>query len=120
MGCPVVHFEITGKDPAKTQNFYGKLFDWDMQVMPEMNYGLVQAQNGKGIGGGVTGGGDMPTGVTVYVEVNDLQAYLDKATKLGATTLVPPTTIPGMVSFAMFSDPDGNMVGIVHSVTPPK
>lgn len=120
MGCPVVHFEITGKDAKKTQEFYSKLFDWQLQVMEEMNYGLVQAQNGKGIGGGVTGGTDMPSGVTVYAEVDDLQAYLDKAAKLGGKTIMPPETIPGMVSFAIFADPDGNMVGLVHNQIPPK
>jgi predicted enzyme related to lactoylglutathione lyase len=31
---------------------------------------------------------------------------------LGATLVVPPTPIPGMGGFALFTDPDGNVMGI--------
>lgn len=120
MGCPVVHFEITGKDALKTQEFYRKLFDWEIQNIPEMNYGMVQPQGGRGIGGGVTGSTEQPSSVTFYVEVDDLQKYIDKAVAMGGNVIVPPTTVPGMVSFALFADPDGNMVGIVHDKMPPK
>jgi predicted enzyme related to lactoylglutathione lyase len=36
-------------------------------------------------------------------------------TSLGGKTIVPPTEIPNVVTFALFSDPDGNMVGLVKS-----
>jgi uncharacterized protein len=120
MGCPVVHFEITGKDAKRTQEFYGQLFGWEIEHMPEMDYGLVKPPDGVGIGGGVTGATDRPSSVTVYVAVDDLQRYLDKAVAMGAKTIVPPTTVPGMVSFALFTDPDGNLMGIVHNQIPPK
>ena len=29
------------------------------------------------------------------------------------------TVIPGMVTMALFADPDGNVVGLVHNETPP-
>jgi predicted enzyme related to lactoylglutathione lyase len=32
MACPVMHFEIGCKDQQKTQEFYGKLFDWKMHI----------------------------------------------------------------------------------------
>ena len=50
-----------------------------------------------------------------YVEVNDLQAYLDKAEKLGGKTIMPPTEIPDQVTLAMFTDPEGNVIGLVKS-----
>lgn len=28
-------------------------------------------------------------------------------------------TIPGMVTMALFADPEGNVIGLVHSETPP-
>ena len=31
---------------------------------------------------------------------------------------MPVTTIPGMVTFALFSDPEGNVVGLVSDQTP--
>jgi predicted enzyme related to lactoylglutathione lyase len=50
--------------------------------------------------------------VTIYVKVDDLQATLDKATQMGAKTIVPPTPIPTVGAFAMFMGPDGNLIGI--------
>jgi len=49
--------------------------------------------------------------VTVYVQVDDLDEYLTKAVSLGGKTLVPPVDI-GTGTFAWFSDPDGNIIGL--------
>ena len=51
--------------------------------------------------------------VTFYVSVDDLQAYLDKAESIGGKTVTPPTEIPGVVTYAFFADPDGNVIGLV-------
>jgi predicted enzyme related to lactoylglutathione lyase len=112
MANPVVHFEIMGTDAAKLQSFYSGLFDWEIDAYNPMNYGVVKAGEG-GIGGGV---GSTPMGnkiVTVYVQVPDPQAALDKAVELGASVVMPVTEIPNMVTFGLFADPEGNVVGIV-------
>lgn len=114
MGCPVVHWEIAGNDGTATQGFYRQLFDWPVQVHEEMGgYGMVPGpENGPGIGGGIMKSMGPQPYVTIYVQVDDLQAYLDKAVSLGGKAVVPPTPIPHVGSFAMFTDPDGNMVGL--------
>lgn len=109
----VVHFEILGKDGRKLQEYYANLFGWKINADNPMNYGLVSPE-GQGIGGGI-GGTDGPSGVTVYVAVADLQATLDKAVALGGKVITPVTEIPGMVTFAQFQDPEGNVIGIVKS-----
>ncbi|MEW6050149.1 MAG: VOC family protein [Candidatus Zixiibacteriota bacterium] len=53
--------------------------------------------------------------MTIYVMVDDLQAYLDKAVKLGGSVVVPPTPIPGVGAFAMFKDLDGNCLGLFRN-----
>lgn len=118
--APVTWFEIVGKDAKKLQTFYGKLFDWKITADNPMNYGMVDAvANGKEVGKGSIGGGigaaqpGAPGHVTFYVQVNDPGAYLKKAESLGGKTVVPVTEIPNMVTFALFQDPEGNMVGIV-------
>jgi len=111
---PVVHFQIHGPDAVAEQAFYRQLFDWHVDANNPMNYGMVDTHtNGKGIGGGITANPMQQSMVTVYVEVDDLQATLDKAEKLGGKTIMPPTEIPNMVTFALFSDPAGNTVGII-------
>lgn len=117
MPNPVVHFEVNGKDGAKLQKFYADAFGWKIDANNPMQYGVVEAQ-GSGIGGGVSGGDGTPH-VTIYIEVDDPAAYLKKVQSLGGKVVMDVTTIPGMVTMAQFTDPEGNMVGIVAPGTPP-
>jgi hypothetical protein len=113
MGRPVIHFEIAGKDGKKLQQFYGQLFDWKIDANNPMNYGAVETGGEGGINGGIfQTQGDVPPYLTFYVQVDDLQAYLDKVTRLGGTTVAPPMPIPGVGAFALFNDPEGNLVGL--------
>lgn len=113
MGQPIVHFEIIGKQHGRAQKFYADLFDWTVgeAMGAEMgHYALVDGAS-SGLAGGI-GEGEAPR-VTVYVQVPDLQATLDRATAMGAKVLMPPTEIPGTLTMAMFADPDGNVMGLV-------
>lgn len=113
MGQPVVHFEIASHDAKRLQQFYATLFGWKVDSNNPMSYGMVDTGGQGGINGGIMQTHDgMPSYVTFYVQVDDLQATLDKASTLGAKTCVPPTPIPDTGSFAMFTDPDGHMVGL--------
>ncbi|MBI5288647.1 MAG: VOC family protein [Chloroflexi bacterium] len=111
-GNPVTWFEILGKDGAKTQKFYSDLFGWKVDASNPMNYGMVQGENG-GIGGGLSNSMDGKPALTVYVDVDDLAATLEKAKSLGAEVVMPPMDVPGGPSIAQFKDPDGNVVGIM-------
>lgn len=115
MAQPVVHFEVLGKDGSGLQKFYGELFGWKIDANNPMNYGMVEAAE-RGIGGGVGPSQDGTSFVTVYVEVDDLQAALDQAEKLGAKTTMPPMDVPGGPSIALFSDPEGNVIGLVKGM----
>ena len=42
---------------------------------------------------------------TFYVQVEDIEASLQKAAELGGETVAPVTVIPGLVTFAQFKDP---------------
>lgn len=112
MPNPVVHFEIIGKDGGKLQNYYKDLFQWEVNTDNPMNYGLVDTKS-DGINGGI-GGSENP-GVTIYVEVSDMQATLDKAVELGGKVIMPITEIPDMVTMALFTDPENNVIGIIKN-----
>jgi predicted enzyme related to lactoylglutathione lyase len=117
MANPVVHFEITGGDPAALQAFYRDLLGWKIDNMGAQmgNYGVVDTQGGEGINGAV--GMDMAEGqpnyTTIYVAVADPHATLDKAEQLGGKVLVPVTEIPNVVTFALFMDRQSNVIGLV-------
>jgi predicted enzyme related to lactoylglutathione lyase len=61
---------------------------------------------------------EMPPYVTIYVQVDDLAAKLAEITRLGGTTLVEPTEISTTASFALFTDPSGNVVGLLKQNGP--
>ena len=115
MAAPVVHFEIHGKDGKQLQDFYTKLFSWKVDANNPMQYGMVE---GGGIGGGITKDDDGSM-VTVYVEVPDLQASLQKAESLGGKTTQPPDQVPGGPMIAQFKDPAGNTIGLIKSGSMP-
>jgi predicted enzyme related to lactoylglutathione lyase len=115
VGNPVVHFEILGQDAAALQSFYGELFAWQVDANNPMNYGMVTPAD-AGIGGGIGGSPDGTHSVTFYVQVDDLQAALDRAEKLGGKTVAPPMDVPGGPSIAQFSDPEGHVIGLVKGM----
>ena len=107
MANPVVHWEVSGKDQKKLQEFDSALFDWKIDVHEEM-----AGQEG-GIGGGIAGNRPRASlGVTFSVQAEDLQASLDKAESLGGKAVMPPADIPGVGSFAMFQDLEENAIGL--------
>jgi len=112
MGAPVTWFEISTSDAKAAREFYARLFGWNLQVLEEANYALVDTGVEGAIGGGI-GQAQGPNQVVFYIQVDDPQAYLDRIQQAGGKTVVPVTEIPGMVTFAQFADPQGNVVGLV-------
>ena len=110
MPHPVVFFEIGCDDRARAEKFFGELFGWKIQANGPSS---VIDTGGQGIPGHITSLGHEPRHYTMfYVEVEDVQAYLDKAVSLGGKVLVPPIKIP-TGTFAWFSDPDGSTIGLL-------
>ena len=125
MPNPVIYFEVESADVKKAQKFYADLFGWHIDANNPMNYGIVDTHTeGKNINGGITvpqavlededeerrGGG-----VILYVEVDDIEAYLRKAEGLGAKTVLPRTVVPDIVTMALFADTDGNTIGLIEA-----
>jgi predicted enzyme related to lactoylglutathione lyase len=111
MANPVVHFEIGCRDMAKAKAFFGGLFSWKFtDAGPSL---MIDTGVPGGITGHITSLGHEPFHYTnYYVQVDDLQATLDKVGQLGGKTLIPPTEVPNMGTFAWFTDPDGNTLGL--------
>jgi uncharacterized protein len=119
MGNAVVHFEIGAADDRPLVAFYGELFSWGLQGFSGGGYTIVDTRGGDGINGGI---GKSQTGEpwsAFYVEADDLQATLDGASSLGGATVLPVTDFGGAVTIAMFSDPDGLLVGLVRAASGP-
>jgi predicted enzyme related to lactoylglutathione lyase len=109
---PVVQWEIVAVDAQRQAAFYRELFNWNIGEGPIL-------QIAPGLGGPEPGpaghirGGDRP-GVSLYVQVRDLAASLERAAELGATVVVEPFDLPGGPTIAAITDPEGNPVGLVQ------
>jgi uncharacterized protein len=111
MAHPVVHFEVSGPDDRQLAGFYSDLFGWRARPVPSVGYTLLDT--GGGINGGIATVADGPATATFYIETDDLQTALDKINLVGGKTLRPITELPGLVTYALFEDLDGLVVGLV-------
>ena len=118
MGNPIVHFEIRSKDPNATRAFYGELFGWTYPAGGFPDYTYVESGVPEGtIPGGISPlQGGQPL-VTVFAGVQDVQTALDKAVSLGGRIVQAATRAPG-VTFGLFADPQGHVVGVASNDTP--
>jgi len=115
MGNPVVHWELMSKEPAQVAAFYEKIFGWTIQHRPEMNYRIVDTGAGMGINGGIVKPdkeGPWPGNMLFYIAVDDLAAYRNKVKAAGGKIHVGEQKVPGMGKFALFTGPEGRMMGL--------
>jgi predicted enzyme related to lactoylglutathione lyase len=115
MPAPVVHFELGVRDTEKAKAFYGPLFGWEFAAYGSaaMLTNIGKMVGTEGIGGHINSLGHPPhTYCVVYAQVDDLNATIEQAKKLGGKPLVPPTEVPGLGQFAWIQDPEGNTVGL--------
>jgi predicted enzyme related to lactoylglutathione lyase len=121
MGNPVTWFEIIAKDAQQAQKFYGQLFGWKVDASNPMKYGLCDTGSKSGIQGGIGQAmKEMPVkGLTFYVQVEDLEGTLKRASELGGKIAMPPFKVPmpDGPTIAVVSDPDGNTVGLLTAPT---
>jgi predicted enzyme related to lactoylglutathione lyase len=101
------HIEIPTTSFKKAKKFYGKVFGWSFEDVPDMEYVLFKA--GTQPNGGLFELKKMPKKgqVNVYVEVEDIGAKLKEIKKAKGKVLVKKTDMGKMGSWAQFAAPDG-------------
>lgn len=118
----VVHFEIPADDLARARDFYGSVFEWDIQVLEEMDYTIVQTtpidessqqptEPGAINGGMMQRSAKIPAPV-ITVGVDAIDDSLKKIEAGGGSIVTPRTEIPGMGAYAYFKDSEGNVLGL--------
>ena len=116
MANPFVHVELNSTDVAKSKAFYGKLFDWKLEDIPNDAAGGTYTMISVGDG---TGGGMMkspmpgaPSMWLAYVLVDDIEAATKKAKSLGAKVMKDVTEVMDMGWLSIIVDPTGAMLGL--------
>ncbi len=119
MPNPVVHFEIGCRDKEKSAAFYEQAFGWATAPYGPLSKGIATGEQ-TGVQGHITALGHEPHAyVLVYVQVDDVPAALESVVAAGGASHIGPLNIPGRdEAFAWFTDPDGNMLGLIGPALP--
>ncbi len=115
-GNRVCYWEINGTVGKKLADFYTGLFDWQYDSESGSDYYYLHSGGeGGNINGGVfTGKGKLPHHLTIYVDVDDVDAYYAKALGMGATRAQDPFDVPNVGRLGFFRDPDGHIIGLIQ------
>jgi predicted enzyme related to lactoylglutathione lyase len=124
----VVHFEIPADDLSRAKDFYGSIFDWQLETMQmgESDYTIAtttpvdrETRTLTEVGG-INGGlmqrtKEIPSPI-ITIDVEAIDDTLKQIESAGGTTLMARTPIPDMGAFAYFKDTEGNVMGLLESV----
>jgi predicted enzyme related to lactoylglutathione lyase len=108
MPNPVVRWQILSPQAEEITEFYRKLFSWKATNTNALGYRELQTGEAASIDGGVW---PAPPGslsfVQLFIEVDNVDASIAKAEKLGAKLLVPKSVLPDGDIVAVLRDPAG-------------
>lgn len=105
MPNPIVYFEIAGPDAGALRTFYASVFEW------EIGPAGISAESTGGVRGGIR---EDPAEKVLYLGVPSIDEALAKVQAAGGSVVIPRTVVPGVVTFALFTDPAGNRMGLVE------
>lgn len=107
MGNPVVRWQVITPDPESTASFYRELFGWTVMRNNALGYREVRTAS-NGVEGGIwPAPAEVQPFVQLFVEVPDVEAHVQRATKLGAEVIVPVSVLPEGDTMAVLRDPGG-------------
>jgi len=110
----LVWFEIPADQPERARQFYGKLFDWNINPIPSLtDYWHIETGGPEG----ATDGGLMrrkcaDQRITQYIGVASVTRFLAKVVKLGGKVCQPKTAIVGMGYAALCKDTENNLFAL--------
>lgn len=111
----IAHIEIPATDLEHTKDFLFKMFGWEFKPFGK---GYFLFNTHKGFTVGLRKVHSVIKGDTTifHIRVNAVEEYLDKAKELGGDVFRGKTIIPAMGTYALISDPDGNIIGLYQGV----
>jgi hypothetical protein len=99
--------------PDKVAGFYQKLFSWKVANANALGYRELRPGEEDAMNGGIwPAPPESPTFVQLIIEVEDIDATIAKAEKVGAKVLVPKSILPDGDVMAAMQDPCGMSFGL--------
>ena len=126
---PVIHFEMPAEDTERVRKFYENAFGWQTSLLgPEAGDFLLaftietdEETRMPKKRGAINGGfykktePDQRTRLTILVE--DIQEAIKKVESAGGTLVGEVQEMPGVGLFALFTDPEGNLLTLNQDFT---
>ena len=111
--------ELQTGDTARAEGFYNGLFGWTAKVSQSVMEGQYQSfvSAGREVAGMMEIGDDwgpVPPNWAVYFCVEDCDACVAEAERLGGKTLFPAMTIPDVGRFAFLQDTEGAGFAVIQ------
>jgi predicted enzyme related to lactoylglutathione lyase len=109
--------ELNTDDLEGARAFYTGLFEWETEDWPMPTGGAyIMVKPGKGPMGGIMKSPvEHPPMWLVYISVDSVDAYCDKAESLGGKILMGKTPVADMGFFAVVQDPQGGVFALWES-----
>ena len=121
MASPVVHLEARGLDATALHAFYADVFGWRRNAELSIgDYAVAEIGDGPL----TIGIGPVPDwssrAAKFYIQVDDIDATLQRIEAAGGTPVMPRTVGPyfgakHILVFTSFLDPAGNEIGLVET-----
>ncbi len=117
----VVHFEIPADNVERAQKFYGKVFGWKMNPVPDMKYTMVSTvetdkkmmpKEPGAINGGMFQRNEQLKNTMITINVVSIDATLKNLEKNDGKVVRGKVDVGDMGFVAYFKDTEGNIIGL--------
>jgi len=105
--------ELSSPDAEASRAFYARLFEWEIDVADDPQYGgygiaRIGEQSTAGIGPKQSP--DAPTAWGVYIGTDDVDSLAQLVTSAGGTVVAEPFDVGDQGRMAVFADPTGAVI----------
>jgi predicted enzyme related to lactoylglutathione lyase len=100
----VGHFEIPADSTGELKGFYSSLFGWQFEKGQTEDYWMIK---NAGISGGIAPKENLEQMPTMFISVESIENYIDKAKQLGAKVIKDKQEIDAGY-YAVLEDPQRN------------
>ena len=121
----VVHFEIPADDLARAEKFYGEVFGWQIQSMPEMNYTIARTaevdekmmiKEPGAINGGMLKRNAVVTVPGITIQVASIDEAIKKVLAGGGQVVKEKVAVGNMGFIAYFKDSESNVLSMWENI----
>jgi predicted enzyme related to lactoylglutathione lyase len=121
----VVHFEIPYDNLKRAKKFYGEIFGWELDPVPETEYIMAKTtdvdermtpKERGAINGGLMKREENAESTIVVVNVPNIGEYIDKIVAAGGQVVMAEMPYSNIGLYARVRDPEGNIIGLFQDL----